>query len=365
LDTVRCDCIWCKYRGGADSSSVQFLETLLDRAASTIEQLDANIWKVSHNVESIDLPVDFSDSLVWVARSTAGVQRADNLTLRYLNEVRRTGERESVLVFAMKNFHLWGFPRIVDGNVDDLRGGRVILVDASPSNLLRFGTIHKGAFSVLNGSRAMVVAMSRELFVFSATPIVLASENTLQQMSGDKRFEGLTSFILVKTGPNVDPRVVQQSLRERLPHHDVLLKNEWVNKTRMYWLLRTGLGLNMALNIGLGILVGLAVVSLNLYVVTMEHFREFGTIKAIGGRDSDIQLIIAIQGLVYGLVSFIVGWAVCRLIGVALKRVDLAPDLSPLAVIVALSFSLGLCFVASLVSFRRIAGIDPLDVMRS
>ena len=342
-----------------------FLETLLNRASSTIEQFDANIWVVSHNVESIDLPVEFSDSLVWVARSTAGVQRADNLTLRYLNEVRKTGQRESVLIFAMRNFRPWRFPRFVDGSTDDLREGRVVLVDASPSNLMRFGKVDIGDFTVLNETRAMVIATSRQLFVFSATPIALASENTLQQMTGSNLYQGLTSFIVVKTDPKVDPRVVQRSLRERLPRQDVFLKDQWINKTRMYWLLRTGLGLNMALNIGLGLLVGLAVVSLNLYVVTMEHFREFGTIKAIGGRDSDIHLIIVIQGLVYGLLSFAVGWTVCRLIGVALARVDLAPNLSPLAVLAALSFCLGLCFVASLLSFRLIAGIDPIDVMRN
>jgi len=342
-----------------------FLGTLLDRASSTIEQIDADIWIVSHNVEAIDFPVEFSDNVVWVARSTPGVMRADNLTLQYFTEVRSSGERESTVVFGMKDFRPWGFPKLVDGNIDDLREGRVCLVDGSPSNLMRFGPVRKGDFTVLNGSRAMVVAMSHRLFTFTSAPIVLMTDNTLRQMARNDRFEGVTSYIVVKTDPGASLNEVRNDLSSRLPRHDVLTRQEWINRTRMYWLLRTGLGLNMALNIGLGILVGIAVVSLNLYVVTMEHFREFGTIKAIGGRDSDIHAIIAFQGLIYGLVSFLVGLVLCKLVGLGLARIDLTPKLSPLTMIAALGFSVGLCLVASMVSFSRISRIDPVDVMRN
>jgi len=342
-----------------------FLGVLLNRATSTIEQIDADVWVVSRNVETVDLPVQFSDNLVWVARSTPGVMRADNLLVQYFSAVRRTGELEAILVYAMRDFQPWRFPRIVDGNTADLRSGRVCLIDGSPSNLMRFGSVHKGDFTVLQGMRTMVVAISQKLFCFTASPIALMSDSTFREISRTDLFDGLTSYIVVRVAVGADPRAVQRALQSRLPRQEVLLKSEWASRTRNYWLLTTGLGLNMAMNISLGLLVGIAIVSLNLYVVTMEHFREFGTIKAIGGRNSDIHAIIAFQGLIYGLLSFALGWIGLKGAGLLLARVDLAPRLSFSTMCVALFFSVGLCLLASMISFRRISRIDPLDVMRN
>lgn len=342
-----------------------FLGLLLNRATSTIQQIDADIWIVSRNVETVDLPVQFSDETVWVARSTPGVERADNLTVQYANVVRSTGQLEAILVYAMKDFAPWHFPRIVDGNTADLRNGRLVLVDGSPSNLMRFGPVHKGDFTVLQGMRTMVVAISQKLFCFTASPIALMSEDTFHEISRTDRFDNSTSYILVRVAPGADPRRVREDLQSRLPHEEVLMTHQWEERTRNYWLLTTGLGLNMAMNIGLGLLVGIAVMSLNLYVLTMEHFRDFGTIKAIGGRNSDIYAIIICQALVYGSLSFILGWIGLKVAAAMLARVDLAPNLSPLTILLALFFSLGVCLIASFFSFRRISRIDPLEVMRS
>ena len=46
----------------------------------------------------------------------------------------------------------------------------------------------------------------------------------------------------------------------------------------------TGLGLNMYITVFLGCLVGIVVVAQTLYTSTMEHIKEFGTVKAIGGQ---------------------------------------------------------------------------------
>jgi putative ABC transport system permease protein len=342
-----------------------FLGVLLNRATSTIQQIDADIWVVSRNVETVDLPVQFSDEAVWVARSTPGVARADNLIVQYANAVRSAGQSEAILVYAMKDFAPWHFPRIVDGSTADLRNGRLCLIDGSPSNLLRFGPVRKGDFTVLQGMRTMVVAISQKLFCFTASPIALMSEDTFHEIARTDRFDNTTSYILVRVAPCADPRRVGEDLQSRLPREEVLLRGQWESRTRNYWLLSTGLGLNMAMNIGLGLLVGMAVMSLNLYVLTMEHFRDFGTIKAIGGRNSDIYSIIIFQALIYGMLSFILGWVGLKVAGAMLARVDLAPRLSAPTMVLTLFFSLGVCLIASFISFRRISRIDPLEVMRN
>jgi putative ABC transport system permease protein len=342
-----------------------FLGVLLNRATSTIQQIDADIWIVSRNVETVDLPTQFSDEIVWIARSTPGVAHADNLRVQFLNMMRKSGEMESILIYAMKDFAPWHFPRVLDGNIGDLRNGRLVVVDGSPSNLMRLGPVHKGDFAVMQGVRAMVSGISQKLFCFTASPIALMSEDTFREVARSDFFDNTTSYVLVRVSPGANPRRVQEDLQSRMPRQEVLLTRQWEERTRDYWLLSTGLGLNMAMNIGLGLLVGMAVMSLNLYVLTMEHFRDFGTIKAIGGRNSDIYSIIIFQALIYGSLSFLLGWAALKLAASMLARIDLAPRLSVSTILLTLLFSLGVCLAASFISFRRISRIDPLEVMRN
>ena len=65
----------------------------------------------------------------------------------------------------------------------------------------------------------------------------------------------------------------------------------------------TGLGRSMALRMaGLGAKVGIVVVAQTLYTSTMEHLKEFGTVKAIGGGNSDIYGILIRQATISALV---------------------------------------------------------------
>ena len=54
----------------------------------------------------------------------------------------------------------------------------------------------------------------------------------------------------------------------------------------------------MYLTVFLGCLVGVVVVAQTLYTSTMEHIREFGTVKAIGGGNRDIYAILGKQALI-------------------------------------------------------------------
>ena len=70
-----------------------------------------------------------------------------------------------------------------------------------------------------------------------------------------------------------------------MPYNDVHTKAEWASISRRYWIESTGLGLTIFLTVSLGALVGVVIVAQTLYASTTEHLAEFGTIKALGGRD--------------------------------------------------------------------------------
>ena len=51
------------------------------------------------------------------------------------------------------------------------------------------------------------------------------------------------------------------------------------------------------------------IVAQTLYTSAVEHVKEFGTVKAIGGSNSDIYRILGEQALIAAVVGFALGAA--------------------------------------------------------
>ena len=79
----------------------------------------------------------------------------------------------------------------------------------------------------------------------------------------------------------------------------------------------------MFLTVSLGCLVGVIVVAQTLYTSTTEHLREFGTVKAIGGRDRDIYGVIAEQAAIAAIVGYALGSGVTLALVPVLARIDM------------------------------------------
>jgi putative ABC transport system permease protein len=149
-----------------------------------------------------------------------------------------------------------------------------------------------------------------------------------------------------------------------LPYNDVYTKAEWAAVSRRYWIESTGLGLTIFLTVFLGGLVGVVIVAQTLYASTTEHLSEFGVVKALGARNSDIYGIIAEQASLAAVLGFGLGVALTRALGPALEWLDMLLILTPTAYALVFLGTQVLCLGASTLSFRKIAGLDPAMVFR-
>src|SRR5262249_57374491 len=99
-------------------------------------------------------------------------------------------------------------------------------------------------------------------------------------------------------------------LRARLaasPNVDAFPSAEMSDRTRAYWSKRTGVGTGFFMTAIMGVIVGLVVVGQILYNGTLEHIKEYGTLKAMGAANGAIVRVILYQALISALVGFIAG----------------------------------------------------------
>lgn len=336
---------------------------LLKNATITIDRADADLWITSKNTPNVDFPHYFSDAYVNRVRSVPGVAAADNLMVVFVGIQLPTGAEETMLVYGVDDPARWRLPwSVAEGDVEAIRRGRSMMLDESA--IRRFGPFRVGDRRELFGQRLDIVGRTREALSFTTMPIGFTSVRVAQDLEPNL-YSGRTAYVLVKLAPGVDASAVAAEIRSRLPYNDVYTRDEWSERTRRYWVVSTGLGLNMALTVFLGVLVGITVVAQTLYAATLDRTRDFGTLKAIGATSAHICGLVATQALVAGLIGFVLALPVVA--GLRAGAHELGVDIIVTPSFVATIFvgSLLLCLGASLLTFRRIVSIDPALVFRA
>jgi putative ABC transport system permease protein len=334
---------------------------LLDNASVCIDNLDAEVWVVAKNTPNIDFARTFPDTLVNRVRSVDGVERADNLIVWFIRMALPNGVHEGVEMYAMERFAEWGMPwDVAEGDLGDLRRGRYVMLDDSA--VKRCGTFAIGEYREFIGRRMKIIGRTRKALSFTTAPVAFADIREVQAMTPE--LAGQTTYIVVKLRPGADKPAVMAEIRRRLPYTDVHTREDWSSMSRSYWVTNTGLGLNLASTILLGCVVAIIIVAQTLYSSTMEHLKEFGTIKAIGAGNAHIYGILARQATIAATGGFGVGavitLALRPLAGKADMKLMLFPELWAITLVGTFAF----CLAAAMLSFRKVARLDPAMVFR-
>jgi len=335
---------------------------LLDKATVTIQHASADIWVTSKETPNVDFAHTFPETRALRVRGLAGVARADNLIVQFMNIQLPTGAEEGCLVYGLEDFAAWNLPWQVEaGDVRDLRRGDYVLMDRSAER--RFGPFAIGEHREIFGRRFRIVGSTRGAASFTTAPIVFMDYRRAQELH--QSLPGKAQYILVRLEPGADPQQVKAAIERRLPFNDVYTKDEWARRSRAYWVVSTGLGMNMGITVFLGILVGIVVVAQTLYTSAVEHVKEFGTVKAIGGSNWDIYRILGEQALIAAVVGYAIGCLMSLAMRPAMAKLYLNVLISPGFAAAVFVGTLLMCLGAAMLSFKRVAGIDPALVFRT
>ena len=334
---------------------------LLDNASVTIDNLDAEIWVAAKNTPNIDFARTFPDTLVNRVRSVPGVARADNLIVWFIRMALPNGVHEGVEMYAMERFAEWGMPwDVAEGDLADLRRGRYLMLDDSATK--RCGAFAVGDYRELLGRRMKIIGRTRGALSFTTAPVAFADLREIQALTPE--LEGQTTYIVVKLTPGADRQAVMSEIRRRLPYTDVHAREDWSRMSRTYWVTSTGIGLNLASTILLGCIVAIIIVAQTLYSSTMEHLKEFGTIKAIGAGNAHIYGILARQAAIAAAGGFVVGAAITLALRPLTAKADLKLILFPELWVATAVGTFVFCLAAAMLSFRQVAKLDPAMVFR-
>ncbi|MGZ3319155.1 MAG: ABC transporter permease, partial [Isosphaeraceae bacterium] len=250
--------------------------------------------------------------------------------------------------------------RLQEGSVQALKAGPGIIVDRSA--FPKLGRLQIGDAVEIDETKVKVVGISDGIQGFTTAPYVFTSFRTAQAIN--PRLRERTVFIVARLAPGYDVEKVASRLRE-IRDIDVYTRAQYSLKTRLYWTWETGIGVGFGLTALMGIIVGMVIVGQTIYSATVEHLREFGTLKAIGASNRYVYGIILKQALINAVIGYGVGLGITLLVVRGYAATGLAMVLPVTLVVAILGVTIAMCLTASVVSVRKVLQIDPLTVFRA
>jgi putative ABC transport system permease protein len=149
-----------------------------------------------------------------------------------------------------------------------------------------------------------------------------------------------------------------------LPNVAAYTTSELSMRTRSYWSERTGVGAGFFTTAVLGVIVGFVVVGQILYSGTLQYIREYGTLKAMGARNSMVVRVILLQAMISAAIGFVVGGVLAFAMQAAMAKASLSVALFPGLFGVTLIVTIAMCSFAALLSIVKVLRLDPASVFK-
>jgi putative ABC transport system permease protein len=343
--------------------SVQFGMFLgfLDTSANVVEHNAADLWISAPGIPHVNGGSPIDESKRWKALGVPGVEAAANYIVFFLNWKLRDGAFQSCQIVGFDIDTGLGQPwNVVEGKLDDLRGQDTVFIDELYKKKL--GVEKIGDTLELNDKRVRVVGFTKGIRSFTTAPYVFASFKNAQNYMGLP--ESKTVFILLRTRAGVDLEATKAAVVRAVPSVEVFTNADMLNRTRTYWVFGTGAGTTTLLGAVLGLLVGIVVVAQTIYSATLDHLREFGTLKAMGATNGQIYRVIIVQALLAAVMGYVLGITVAWGVVQTTANTDLLIKLPPEVAAVVFGVTLFMCISASMLSIRKATTIDPAMVFR-
>lgn len=322
---------------------------------------NADLWITSANVTHAEDGVPFSEKKLYKVLSSPNVERVEKQIVQFANWKKPNGADTGILLVGGNLDSGMGVPfNIVEGKLEDLNQPDAVMVEELYKEKL--GVSRIGETVEIGGFRAKIVGFTRGVRSFTTSPPVFTTFKNAQSFFGIP--EDQTLYLVVKAKQGVDLQKLKVDLKMRVSDVDVYTREEWTSKQRNYWMFGTGAGITVLIAAFLGLLVGVVVVAQTIYSATVDHIREYGTLKAMGASNFYLYKVIITQAFLSGLIGYIIGMSIALFVSyISLKGTT--GIILPWELVAGLfGLTLLMCIGASVVSINKVTRIDPAMVFK-
>ena len=340
----------------------------MGNATAVIRHTEGDIWIASKNIQTFDFALPFSAQRIDRVRSLPEVLWAEKLLLFWGYLKLADGGREQVQIIGFNPDTGIGKPwKMLTGRPRDLKGGNYMIADIGSEK--RLGRLELGSrweLAIASSPYAFrLVGLSEGVRSFTTAPVLFMSYNRLQDLLADIGWGDKTGFIVAKLKDGAEADRVAQALRSSLKDNEIMTRNEFIARSIRYWTIQTGIGMAFFLTAILALIIGGAIVGQTIYASTLAHLREFGTLKAIGARNSEIYQVVFSHAGASAIGGYLIAAVVVGMLHGALQRAGVPIYLDASVVLGLFAVVLATCLASAYFSVGKIRTLDPVTVFKA
>jgi putative ABC transport system permease protein len=340
---------------------------IMNRTRSQIVDVrDASIWVMDPKTQYLDEVKALADQDLYRIRGVRGVEWAVPLfkgTARA--KVHTDGKFRAVILMGLDDASLVGAPRdIVLGSFEALSQPDSIVLDRVGFKFFFPGEpLQLDKQLEMNDRIVRVVGICNSSAPFVNLPVAYARYSVATELVGRER--NLMSFVVAKAAPGYTDEAATAQIAQATGLRALTAKQfGW--ETIWYYIRNTGIPINFGITVSIALIVGTVVAGQTFYLFVLENLKQFGALKAIGVTNWRITGMILLQALVVGVFGYCIGIAMTATFFEATKNnLDLRGFYLMPEIMAGVAGAVVLIiFLASVISVRRIAVLEPAVVFR-
>jgi putative ABC transport system permease protein len=248
---------------------------------------------------------------------------------------------------------------VVEGTAQSLTTPGTVVVDRSYSDQL--GVSGVGVTAQIRGQPVTVGAVTDGVRSFMTMPYIFSDVDDARAYVGLP--SSFTSHFLVRLRPEANIEQTRLNILSNISGIQALTSDQFRERSRSFWLYRTGAGAALVAGALLGIIVGTVIVAQTLYSSTKDHLYEFATLRAMGASDSYIYQVIISQALLNAMIGFaiaaLIGFAVVHFTAKGALQVVISSNL----IMELFGLTVVMCIVSAISAIFRVVRVDPAVVL--
>ena len=214
---------------------------MMENATTVIRHSGADLWIASKGIQNFDFAKAFPEDRGKGLLQSPDVLWAKPIMLSWGFLKLPDGVQEQVEIIGYEPDAGVGGPwEMESGRAGDVGGAANIIVDESARR--RLGNLDVGSLWELNDRQVKLVGLSRSAMTFTTAPIVFTSYTLAQELSINGLSKGTTSYVAIKLRPSTNVALFAETIRNNLKDNEILTTAAFVERTVLYWTIRTGMG---------------------------------------------------------------------------------------------------------------------------
>lgn len=338
-----------------------------ENASVVVDHTEGDLWVCAEYTKNFDFPNLIGRQQLDKVRATPGVAWAEPMLIVFAHwkflDGERKGEESTVQIVGFDSERNIGGPwNMIAGFPEELAQSGCVSIDATMRH--RLDNADVGTVAEINGIRVKVVGLSDGIRSFQGNPMVFTNMDTARSIGRLRPDDIHYAVVGVQSGAVMEDVLGRLRALGESDHVEAYTRGEFSFKAQDYWLRSTGAGTALALAALMGLIVGIVVAAQVLYTSTIEHLKEYGTLKAIGASNMQVALAIISQAIAWAIPAHLIAGG---LLLIAMNKIEgkgIHLSLEPETYGWLGLGTVVICMLASLLSVWRVMRVEPADVFK-